>query len=305
VDAARLTDNAVSLGWTLGTRAWAAVMQGDAPTAVELAEEAMAVTHGFEDNFVSARVGAPAAGALLLAGQPERASEVLLRQTGGEDMPLVFAAWRIVGTEVLTRCRLELDRPEEAERSAARAEELADVYGAPLGLALAARARAAVALARGDATVAAEAALASVERATEAGTPIEAALGRTLAGRALAQAGDSQRAGSELEQAAAVLDGCGAKRYRDEAERELRKLGRAVHRRTSRGKADAAGLEALTGRELEIARLVVDRRTNPEIAAELFLNIKTVETHMRNIFRKLGAGARVEVARIVKQAQTG
>jgi DNA-binding NarL/FixJ family response regulator len=48
---------------------------------------------------------------------------------------------------------------------------------------------------------------------------------------------------------------------------------------------------------------VVARRTNPEIAAELFLSIKTVETHMRNIFRKLGAASRVEVARIVEQAQ--
>jgi DNA-binding CsgD family transcriptional regulator len=57
----------------------------------------------------------------------------------------------------------------------------------------------------------------------------------------------------------------------------------------------------LTGRELEVARLVVDRRTNPEIAAELFLSLKTVETHMRNIFRKLDAGSRVEVARIVER----
>jgi len=47
-----------------------------------------------------------------------------------------------------------------------------------------------------------------------------------------------------------------------------------------------------------VGRLLVDRRTNPEIAADLFLSLKTVESHMRNIFRKLEVSSRVEVARV-------
>ena len=94
----------------------------------------------------------------------------------------------------------------------------------------------------------------------------------------------------------------GAQRYRDAAERELRQLGEHIHRRSQPGVADGAGVDALTQREREIARLIVERRTNRQIAEELFLSPKTVETHIRNIFAKLGADSRVEVARIVERA---
>jgi DNA-binding NarL/FixJ family response regulator len=59
---------------------------------------------------------------------------------------------------------------------------------------------------------------------------------------------------------------------------------------------------SLTERELQVARLVVDRRTNPEIAAELFLSQKTVETHLRNIFHKMDVTSRVALARAVERA---
>jgi DNA-binding NarL/FixJ family response regulator len=86
-------------------------------------------------------------------------------------------------------------------------------------------------------------------------------------------------------------------RWRGEAERELRKLDHRIHHRTQRGKAGGTVLEALTSRELQVARLVVDRKTNPQIAAELFLSQKTVETHLRNIFHEVDVSSRVELAR--------
>jgi DNA-binding NarL/FixJ family response regulator len=97
----------------------------------------------------------------------------------------------------------------------------------------------------------------------------------------------------------------GARRYRDEAERELGRLGRRRHRRTRPGAAGTGGVESLSERELEVARLIIDRRTNAEIAAELFLSKKTVETHVRNLFHKLGVSSRVEVARAVERAGRG
>ena len=81
--------------------------------------------------------------------------------------------------------------------------------------------------------------------------------------------------------------------------RELRRLGA---RAEARGPAtsDESGVASLTKRELEIALLVTDRKTNREIAAELFLSGKTVESHLRHIFNKLGVSSRVEVARTVE-----
>ena len=59
----------------------------------------------------------------------------------------------------------------------------------------------------------------------------------------------------------------------------------------------------LFGREAEIAELVWDRRTNREIAEALFLSPKTVETHLRNVFAKVGVSSRVELAREVERSK--
>src|SRR5918994_4932934 len=169
--------------------------------------------------------------------------------------------------------------------------------------AMANRAGAVIALDAGESELAAQRALASAAAADEVGIPVEAALSRILAGRALALAGERDQAVQELEHAAAELHACGAVRYRDAADQELRRLGRRVQRRTQPGEADAVGVETLTERERQVARLVVDRRTNAEIAEALFLSPKTIETHMRNMFRKLDVSSRVDVARAVEQAE--
>ena len=80
---------------------------------------------------------------------------------------------------------------------------------------------------------------------------VDSARARTLAGRAPAAAGERDRAAEELERAAAELAACGARRYREEAEHELRRLGRRFARRTRARKPDGQGLETLTRREFE------------------------------------------------------
>ena len=201
------------------------------------------------------------------------------------------------------RAYADLGRGDDAARAAAAAEAHAAALGLPMATAWAQRAAATVALHAGEPGTAAERALASAAAAEQAGAVIEAALSRMLAGRALAAAGETDRAAAEFERAAATFEACGALPHRDAAEQELRRLGRRVHRRTRPGADRRRGLAALTERELQVAALVVDRKTNPEIAAELFLSLKTVETHLRNIFRKLGVSSRVELARAVERAR--
>jgi len=58
---------------------------------------------------------------------------------------------------------------------------------------------------------------------------------------------------------------------------------------------------ALTPRELEVARLVVEGASNPEIAAQLFLSRKTVERHVSNALAKVGARNRTELARQLRE----
>ncbi len=303
IEASRVLGNTHALVWSLSGRSAAALQVGDVELALTAAREAVDLSQGSNGGFHSAEAAVGLAAALAEAGQPQVAVELLLEFAGGEELALIAGGPRAHSLELLTRCWLALDRRAEAGRAAAHAEKWASAVRLPMAVAWADRAAAEVDLQAGHATRAAKRALASAAAADEVGTPIEAALSRTLAGRALGEAGERERALPELERAAAQLDACGALRWRDDAERELRKLGRRIHRRTRPGRADGSPIETLTARELQVARLVVDRRTNPEIATDLYLSQKTVETHLRNIFRKLDVTSRVELARAVERAE--
>jgi DNA-binding NarL/FixJ family response regulator len=79
------------------------------------------------------------------------------------------------------------------------------------------------------------------------------------------------------------------------AAQRLRGLGVRTWRR---GSARGSATE-LSGRELEVAKLVASGASNPEIAAALFLSRRTVERHVSNIFTKLGVRNRTELASVL------
>ncbi|HLY33309.1 MAG TPA: AAA family ATPase [Jatrophihabitantaceae bacterium] len=75
----------------------------------------------------------------------------------------------------------------------------------------------------------------------------------------------------------------------------LRDLG--IRRRLVQSDSPRIGWEALTRAESAVVDLVVDGRTNREIAEKLFISPHTVSTHLRHVFDKLGIRSRVELTR--------
>ena len=74
------------------------------------------------------------------------------------------------------------------------------------------------------------------------------------------------------------------------AESEMRATGETVRRR------EAFEWERLTPQELQVSQLVAQGATNREAAATLFISPKTVEYHLKHVFRKLGVRSRTELA---------
>jgi ATP/maltotriose-dependent transcriptional regulator MalT len=301
VEAARLMDDVQGLCWTLFNLSDAASAAGNLELALETAEESWQLAKSLDSGPLPAHAGSALSLALFNNGQAGRAAELLTEAAGGEELRMIGGAWRGRYLELLTQCFLVAGKRTEAERAAVAARVCADEVGLPSAHAMADLARARLELADGDGDSAGKSALAAVAALESVGHAYGAAQARVVAGRALALAGKKEPAAAELERAAADFGSYGAPRYRAEAEQELRKLGRPVYRRSAAGTA-GGGVASLTERELQLARLVVDRKTNPQIAAELFLSQKTVETHLRNIFRKVGVTSRVELARAVERA---
>ena len=300
LESSRLTGNPRFLSWALWERGRVCCLSGDLEAAIAHTEESAAARGGLVHSVRSwGQPGFTLGFALIKAGEPARGREVLLEAFGGPDAAWVVPVRRCMAWELLCRADIALGRIDEASQWVERGERWAKEL--PLGLPTseAARSRAELLLAQGDARGAA----AEAEKARDAGRGVgailDAAFSRAVLGRALAEAGERERAIEELRVAERDLDSYGAHRGRDTARRALRKLGARSEPRGASGAG--TGLGALTEREREVAELVTDRHTNREIAERLFLSEKTVESHLRNVFARLTVASRVEVARLVER----
>ena len=285
---ARETGQGVALAFGLGGLAWLEARQG---------REEDARAHAAEGREACVRAGVAvhelwtlaALGDLELGlGRPELALahyeewDALLRLRGIEDADLS------PGPE-LTETLLRLGRGEDAAAAAADHEQSARAKGQPWALARAARTRGLLAP---DAELEREfdAAIALHARTPDV---FETARTRLAYGARLRRAGRRVRAREELRAAIEAFDSLGAMPWSNLARTELEATGETARTR------DPSTLDQLTPQELQIALLLAEGRTTREAAASMFLSPKTIEYHLRNVYRKLDVRSRPELSQAV------
>ena len=119
---------------------------------------------------------------------------------------------------------------------------------------------------------------------------------RQLAGR-LAETGRSEEALAELRRVHDTFGRIGARRELSRTREMFRELGT---RPPARSSPAGAGAGSLTSREVEIARLVSERKSNKAIAKVLEISPRTVSTHLSNIYKKVGVRSRGELTDLVR-----
>ncbi|WP_203989319.1 AAA family ATPase [Virgisporangium aurantiacum] len=115
--------------------------------------------------------------------------------------------------------------------------------------------------------------------------PFEAARSRLALGQVCRRAGHKRKSAETLTAAAEVFARLGYPCWAERARAELARSG--LHH---------SGTD-LTGNERRVAELVAAGRSNQEVAAALFMSVKTVEAHLTRIYRKLAVRSRTELAR--------
>ena len=174
---------------------------------------------------------------------------------------------------------------EGAEALAMRATQLAEDWGTPgaRGQALHVQAR----VNGGDESI--ELLRRAVELLGESPMRLEEARALVSLGAALRRAGHRVDSRVPLREGYELAQQCGADGLAETARSELRASGIRLRRE------QATGADALTPSERRIADMAAAGLSNPEIAQELFLTVKTIEMHLTRAYRKLDIRRRAEL----------
>jgi DNA-binding CsgD family transcriptional regulator len=119
-----------------------------------------------------------------------------------------------------------------------------------------------------------------------------------LYGEWLRRRGQRVEARRQLRTGYEMFVAIGMEAFAERARRELLATGETVRKRT----AEATSANELTAQERQIAMLVRDGLSNPEVGARLFISPRTVEWHLRKVFAKLSIDSRRQLRDVLLHA---
>ena len=223
----------------------------------------------------------------LLAGNPAAAADHLLRalSISSEEIGIAEPAILRLHADAVAAL-VALERFEDARRLTHDLDASSQANHLPWSTALAGRCHGLLKAAEGDMHAALEVLQQALVDHELLSMPFEQARTRLLFGSALRRSGHRNDARRELEAARAVFVRLGTPVQAEHARAELASLGGWPNRGAT-----------LTPVEERIATLVAVGQTNREVASTLFMSVRTVESHLGRIYRKLGIRSRTELAR--------
>jgi DNA-binding NarL/FixJ family response regulator len=211
----------------------------------------------------------------LAEGKASAAVGAIRRAIGETTAPLLRARLLPAYIEIMLAVRDQ----DEAGAASRELQEIAAGHGAEALGAMAAQARASVALTSGDASAALAALRLALPLWQDLSALYEIARTRMSIGLACRELRDEETAILELEAAREIFSRLGARPALAQVDTFLQR-------------PSSMSAYGLTERELEVLRLAAAGRSNREIAAALVISEHTVARHMQNIFNKLGVSSR-------------
>lgn len=263
--------------------------KADGHQAVAGVEEAAALCRGLPWLW-AVQVRLVQAETVVHSGDPELGLSLLRAAVNGSVSPYLTPRLRLRAWDLAAQAAAALGDASSAQRHARAVEEAAGPGLSTAGRAVVARTRMHAQVARRDPQAALRHASEAIEGFLAAELRLDA--GRTALAAADVTvnnpgAGDARALLADAEELAQVS---GSGRLLDEVA-ELRK--------GPGGESAPCAITGLTAREREIATLASSGITSRDIAQKLHLSVRTVDTHLGRIYRKVGVNGRVALARKV------
>jgi DNA-binding CsgD family transcriptional regulator len=295
---ARHIDSRDVLGFALGLRALALSWAGGADSAkraADLAEQATAVIPQ-ESTWWARTVATFRAAALLMGGDPGRCLHAMTA-LGGNGLSLLQPSIRPIYLDMLTAASVMSGDIAMAREWSQRADAEARRLGLPGQRGYALRSRGYLLAATGRHDRAAACLSAAADLLGSAGMVVGQAWALAMGAPSAAAAGRREAAMAMAADARRLAQQAASETIRATADATLQRLA------AQPAAPDLADpLASLTIRERQIARLAATGLTSRDIAAELSVSPRTVDTHLSRIYRKLGITSRAALASQVAAA---